>query len=365
MPMLHQILDEYLKDGGADFYKNLVPPLIYSNLKASYGKRPYQQEAFGRFVFYWNEYRNRSKNRPAHLLFHMATGSGKTLIMAGLIIYLYERGYRNFLFFVNSTNLIEKTKDNFLNPSSSKYLFSRTLFIGDKEIQIKEVENFQEENPDDIHIIFTTIQGLHSRLNQPKENSISYQDFEDKKIVFISDEAHHINVETKKINKEDSTAMVNWESTVNRLLNTNNDNILLEFTATADLSIPAIKKKYSDKLIYDYPLKEFRKNGYSKEVKVLQADLPPFGRALQAVILSQYRRKIFEKYKQPVKPVILFKSRTIKDSEAFLEEFTEGIKQCKVADLYQIKNSKPDKCIKRIFTYLEDNILLLKILCWK
>ena len=54
---------------------------------------------------------------PLHLLFNMATGSGKTLIMAGLILYLYEKGYRNFLFFVNSTNIIEKTKDNFLNPS--------------------------------------------------------------------------------------------------------------------------------------------------------------------------------------------------------------------------------------------------------
>jgi hypothetical protein len=27
----------------------------------------------------------------------MATGSGKTVMMAGLILYLYERGYQNFL----------------------------------------------------------------------------------------------------------------------------------------------------------------------------------------------------------------------------------------------------------------------------
>ncbi|MDA0062985.1 DEAD/DEAH box helicase family protein [Brachyspira hyodysenteriae] len=31
-------------------------------------------------------------------MFNMATGSGKTLIMASLILYLYEKGYRNFLF---------------------------------------------------------------------------------------------------------------------------------------------------------------------------------------------------------------------------------------------------------------------------
>jgi type III restriction enzyme len=45
----------------------------------------------------------------------MATGSGKTVMMAGLILYLYERGYRKFLFFVNRGQIVEKTKDNFIN----------------------------------------------------------------------------------------------------------------------------------------------------------------------------------------------------------------------------------------------------------
>jgi len=59
----------------------------------------------------------RSKPRQNHqLLMHMATGSGKTMMMAGLIAYLYAKGYRKFLFFVNSTNIINKTRDNFLNP---------------------------------------------------------------------------------------------------------------------------------------------------------------------------------------------------------------------------------------------------------
>jgi hypothetical protein len=38
----------------------------------------------------------------------MATGSGKTVMMAGLILYLYEQGYRNFLFFVNRGQIVEK-----------------------------------------------------------------------------------------------------------------------------------------------------------------------------------------------------------------------------------------------------------------
>lgn len=110
MQSLYEILNAALKFGGPDFYKSRVPEYIYSNLKDGYGQRPYQQEAFGRFVFYWNEYHDRPKGVPTQLLYHMATGSGKTLIMAGLIIYLYQQGYRNFLFFVNSTNIIEKNQ---------------------------------------------------------------------------------------------------------------------------------------------------------------------------------------------------------------------------------------------------------------
>ena len=39
-------------------------------------------------------------------------------------------------------------------------------------------------------------------LNNPKENSITYEDFYNSKIALISDEAHHINSETKKGSKK-------------------------------------------------------------------------------------------------------------------------------------------------------------------
>jgi len=360
---LNETLDAALKFEGPEFYKSRVPKYIYSNLRNGYGQRPYQQEAFGRFIFYWNEYHERPKGVPTQLLYHMATGSGKTLIMAGLIINLYEKGYRNFLFFVNSTNIIDKTRDNFFNTQSSKYIFSDAISIGDKRIRIKEVDNFQAANQDDINIVFSTIQGLHSQLNTPKENCLTYDDFEDKKIVLISDEAHHTNVETKKeseLSAEEKVEIISWEGTVNRIFNSNRDNILLEFTATLDLSVPEIKSKYNDKLLYDYPLRQFRIDGYSKEVKVLQADSSPFDRALQGVLLSQYRRKLFEKYKKLIKPVILFKSKTIKESKDFLTEFATGIKNLKVSDLEKLKKLKNDKVIERIFQYLEVNNITLE-----
>jgi type III restriction enzyme len=363
MDKLNEIFDAALKFNGPNFYKNQVPEYVCNNLRGGLIPRHYQQDAFGRFTFFWEQYHNKPKGVPTHLLYHMATGSGKTLIMAGLIIYLYEQGYRNFLFFVNSTNIIEKTRDNFLNTKSSKYLFSDPISIGGRQIRIKEVDNFQAANQDDINIVFSTTQGLHSRLNTPRENCVTYDDFEGTKTVLISDEAHHINAETKKnreLNEDEIEDIVSWEGTVSKVLNANQNNVLLEFTATIDLSITQVEEKYSDKLIFDYPLKQFRIDGYSKEVKVLQADLPPFERAMQAVLLSQYRRKIFEKYKRHIKPVILFKSKTIKESQNFLQEFAEGIKNLRTSDLMKIKESNPDKTINQVFQYFESNKIELE-----
>ena len=286
----------------------------------------------------------------------MATGSGKTLIMAGAILYLYQQGFRNFIFFVNSTNIIEKTKDNFLNPVSSKYLFVDSVGFADKQVRIREVDNFEAVNTEDINILFTTIQGLHSRLNTPRENSVTYADFENKEIVLLSDEAHHINTLTKKLHdqklsKEELFETDTWEGTVNRIFEANAGNIMLEFTATAGLEDPAIQKKYDDKVIYQYSLKEFREDGYSKEVQVLQADLEPIDRALQAVVLSQYRRKVAAKNGFLLKPVVLMKSKTIAESEAVAVEFMEKIKTLKAGDLQTIKKTAKEGVIKRAFDY--------------
>ncbi len=327
---------------------------ISKNTNPKFQLRPYQKEAFARFDFALNQ--DTSRQKPTQLLFHMATGSGKTLVMAGVILDLYQQGYRNFIFFVNSSNIIEKTRANFLNSLSSKYLFNETLSIADNQITIKEVANFETANQQDINIVFTTIQGLHSRLNTPKENALTYEDFEDKKIVLLSDEAHHINAETKKgkRTKEEIESILSWENTVNKIFNANIDNLLLEFTATTDLHHPAVKKKYHDKLLFDYPLKQFRKDKYSKDVQVLQAELTPFERALQAIILSQYRRKVFETNSINTKPVLLLKSKTISDSKAFFNEFVSGIKSLAPNTINKIRNNSTNKVIERVFNYFDN-----------
>ena len=159
--------------------------------------------------------------------------------MAGLILYLYEKGYRNFLFFVNSTNVIEKTKDNFLNSLSSKYLFSKTIRFGTKRVSVSPVVNFEGVFGNDINICFTTIQKLHSDLTTEKENALTYEDFKNKEIVLLADEAHHINTSTKALKLSDS-----WENTVETIFRQNKGNLLLEFTATLDYTHGNIVKKY-------------------------------------------------------------------------------------------------------------------------
>jgi len=349
MTTLRQDYDTLLKLGRLD---KEIPEFITHNLNPAFELREYQKEAIARFIDYIENYPQRIK--PSQLLFHMATGSGKTLLMAANILYLYNKGYRNFLFFVNSTNIIEKTKDNFLNPNSSKYLFNEKIKFGEKEVKINEVDNFETSNNDDINILFTTIQGLHSYMNIPRENTLTYEDFKDKRIVIISDEAHHINAWTKnKLSKEESIAKKTWEYTVNSIFNSNTENIMLEYTATVDLEHPAIYEKYRDKLIYEYSLKEFRRDGYSKEVKVLDADLDNIDRMLQAVILSQYRRKVAEKNKLHLKPVILFKSKTIKESGQNAEQFYEKIRNLTVKDIQKIESQAKGTVLEKAFEYFK------------
>lgn len=351
-----------------------VPEFIASNLNQRFPIRPYQERAFQYFLNYWNE-KFDGKPDKHQLLFRMATGSGKTLIMAGLILYLYEKGYRNFLFFVNSTNIIDKTRDNFFNDSSIKYLFNKNVAFGDKKVTLREVNNFQAGSDDCINICFSTIQGLHMRLINPQENSLTFDDFQDKKIALISDEAHHINVETKaglktgmfgevtingSVSKEEAEEIISWESTVNRIVNSNPQNILLEFTATVDFNNPLIAKKYAPRLVFDYPLKQFRIDSYSKDVKVLQADADLFDRSLQAILLSQYRRKLFEKNKQVIKPVLLFKSKTIADSKAFQGEFIKGVQGLTAKKLAQIKANAKDEVLVKMFAFFDAQKITLE-----
>ncbi|QIC18657.1 DEAD/DEAH box helicase family protein [Lactobacillus iners] len=305
-----------------------MPDIIEKGLSKNIVLREYQKEAFQYFVTYF-ENDGLHKNKQIHTLFHMATGSGKTVMMAGLILYLYTKGYRKFLFFVNQTNILKKTEENFLNTLSSKYLFADELSYLGMKIKVKKVDRFSDiPLDDDIELLFTTTQKLHMDMWDAKENAPTCADFENDKIVLISDESHHINSNTKK--KKTSTEEddeKSWEYTVNRVFYSNKDSILLEFTATADLKNENVLEKYTDKIIYNYPLARFRESGYTKDFQNFATDTSLWDRTLIALILSEYRRYLFADLKLNIKPVIMLKSRKIKESEAFHDEFFKRMQE--------------------------------------
>ncbi len=351
MPFLYEQLDT-LRDFGS--YAE-IPTYIQENINPSFTLRPYQISAFENFITYFEN--DKMCRKPTQTLFHMATGSGKTMIMAGLMLYLYKKGYRNFLFFVNLSNIVRKTKENFLNSTSTKYLFAEEVRIDGERIPVKEVSNFQNTDENAINICFTTTQGLHADMWFAKENGITFEDFNDKKVVLISDEAHHLNVDTKTLskNKDEQASYHSWEQTVRRIFEANKDNILLEFTATCDVNNPQIRAEYESKIVYDYPLAKFRADGFSKEIKTLRTDVSIMERAIQAIMLSQYRLKVFQDNRLSVKPVVLFKSAKIAASTQFMADFFEKISSLSGSELQRISKLTDNETLNEAYAYFEKN----------
>ena len=315
-----------------------ISEYISNNLK--YDFFDWQKKAFENFLTFQAIKEKENPNTPTHLMFNMATGTGKTLVMASNILYYYQQGYRHFIFFVNQNNIVDKTENNFIDSTHNKYLFKEKIVIDNKTVNIKKVESFSD-NPTGIEIKFTTIHKLHNDIHLQKENQTTLEDLHKKNIVMLADEAHHFNADTKKkgiqqelvatelkaSSNKDEIERKGWEHTVIELiLNKNgtkkeNKNVLLEYTAT----IPAneqVAKKYEDKIIYKFTLKEFLSAGYTKEINLISSTLDKKDRILQALLFQWYRHKIALKNGiANFKPVMLFRSKIIDESKADYKEF--------------------------------------------
>ncbi len=332
-----------------------TPRFIEENLK--YPFFDWQRKAFESFLDYQQIKKIENPNQPTHLMFNMATGSGKTLLMAACLLYYYNKGYKHFIFFVNQNNIVDKTENNFLNISHTKYLFHERIVIEDKTIPIKKVEIFSDEPPG-IEIKFTTIQKLYNDIHIVKENQTTLDNLNKRDIVMLADEAHHLNTDTKQkpgiqlnlIHTEitgktgqQEIERRGWEHTVIELIlkkngqMAKNKNVLLEFTATIPVN-KKIEKKYVDKIIYKFDLKDFLQAGYTKEINLISSTLEKKERVLQALLFHWYRHKIAIKHRIPnFKPVILFRSKTISDSRKDFEEFINWIEDLETSDFSFLK----------------------------
>ena len=329
-----------------------IPKFISENLKFT----PYyfQKEAIENFVFYMDADENpvtktklRDKNEPTHLMFNMATGSGKTLIMAANVLFLISKGYRKFLFITNQTNILNKTKENLTNSQHQKYLFKEKITIDSKVINLKEVDKFSDT--DNYEIRYTTIHKLHSELSPAnlRENTNGQDELNKLNLVILADEAHHFNVESSSRNNQKLTdenskpedIEQNWETTlINKVFNKNfselvNNNVLLEYTATIPNS-ENIEKKYIDKIIYKFDLKKFMTAKLTKEINLVTLNLDRKQKIIYALSFNWYRHKLALKFNIPnFKPVILFRRKNIEESNSDFEYFFEVVENLELNDL--------------------------------
>lgn len=320
-----------------------VPEAVSANLRHEMFE--WQREAMERLVLKWEVEKaarlQDAGKAPLHLMFNMATGTGKTLIMAAAMLHFYREGYRYFLFFVNRNNIVDKTEHNFCNPAHGKYLFVDNIVMDGKRVAIEKVEAFSD-HPSGIEIKFTSIQKLHNAIHLQRENQTTLADLGGRDVVMLADEAHHLNADTRgqatlelsdsggELDGKTAAAAVErrgWEHTVLKLILgkggrfRGNRNVLLEFSATIPASA-AVAEKYRDKLLYRFELKEFLRRGYTKEINLLSSSLSVKERVLLALLLQWYRWRVALKHGLVnFKPVALFRSRTIAESRADYEAF--------------------------------------------
>lgn len=306
-----------------------TPDYIKQNMFHSF--RNYQDAAF-RFFHYSqvaNEFRFRNVN---HVLFNMATGSGKTDLMAGLILYLYqEHGYQNFLFLVNTNGVLSKTIDNLTNKASDKYLYAPHIEIDGERIEIRQVPSFpKSQSKNTIYLKLATVQRVAADIYTQKENAMGEVDYARNKAVILGDEAHHYSASTKTEQETEQS----WEKAIATILNARDDNRLLEFTATIDLENKNVYQKYKDKVLYRYALDRFIQDKFSKNVKRIQSSNTDMDNMMNVVLLSEYRRRYaLEEHESYIKPVIMFKSQRVDASNAAHEQFNNLIDTLTVGSL--------------------------------
>jgi type III restriction enzyme len=337
-----------------------LPAYLAANLK--HDLFDWQKEALQYFLAYENpEHGFKKEGSATHLMFNMATGTGKTLVMAALLLHYYKQGYRHVLFFVNTNNIVGKTEANLMEASHPKYLFKDRIVINDETIILNKVEVFSN-NPQGMEIKFTTIQQLYNDVHLEKENQTTLDDLHQFKLLMLADEAHHLNADTNKkakaiadvidteITERTSAVEIEkrgWEHMVIDLIlhkNQNltrgqpNENVLLEFTATVP-ELKAVAEKYRDKIIFKFDLKAFLKAGYTKEINLIATSLGKKERALQALLFQWYRHQMALKHGVAnFKPVILFRSKGIAESRTDYEDFIQWMSELSVDDFDFLKH---------------------------
>ena len=78
-------------------------------------------------------------------------------------------------------------------------------------------------------------------------------------------------------------------------------------------------------------------------------------RAIQAIMLSQYRLKVFQDNRLSIKPVVLFKSAKKADSKKNMEDFLKKIATISGSELQRISELTDNETLKEAYAYFQKN----------
>jgi len=258
--------------------------------------------------------------------FEMATGSGKTLLIGALILYLHKYGgYKNFLIITPGTTIYDKTISNF-DVMNKKCVFSNYMDI---KFNIVTGDNFTDKSSNyqkdaDLNICIFNIQKFFDRetgtLRIDKEweesfwkdklgNTISFRDYlKNEKLVIITDEAHHYQkFRVGRGKRSSGDIIVSLEP-----------EMVLEFTATA-ITEEESQSRRAQKITYNYPINDFITDGYGKKVRAYGYTGSPYKaetaevteddkkKFLVAFMIHLLKKKALEPEK--FKPILLVRAR--------------------------------------------------------
>lgn len=207
-----------------------------------------------------------NKIKAPFLSYEMATGSGKTMLMGASIYFLNQKfGIKNFLIITPaSTDIYQKTirnfeVGNFESVWADDTPFTFNLITGDNYSQNLFFDDTKQAN---IFIFNISKFGTNASNTQKtwenavwkdeNGNSISIKQFlQDKKLVIITDEAHH------------------HQSTVaKKIIHNFLPTATLEFTATAVEDVKGQDKK-NQTIVYKYDIRRFLEDGHGKLVRAV------------------------------------------------------------------------------------------------
>lgn len=277
-----------------------------------------------------------SKLKAPFLTYEMATGSGKTMLMGASIYYLNQKhNIKNFLIITPaSTDIYQKTirnfeVGNFESVWADDTPFTFNLITGDNYSQNLFFDDTKQANI----FVFNISKFGTNASNTGKTwenavwkdengNSISIKKFlQDKKLIIITDEAHHAqSLVAKKI--------------IHNFLPT----ATLEFTATA-IEAEKGQEKKNQTIVYKYDIKRFLEDGHGKLVRAV------------ALAGETKPKKDEIAQSEKLKLITLFLIHLLKREAIKLDPKSSNIKPI---SFVKVKNDTP--YTQKVFTYIKTGL---------